>query len=226
MRLNPNRFPSVYDELVTFYPDYYRDIKEMQAILHAEGAIADGLVEAIDVIIDNSFILTARADMIERMEAFLEITPYTEDLEVRRQNILSYFIGFGHVSATMIKNLIRAFTQEESSVSFNTKDGNNNYILEIEIKKKHGVNPNWEAVYQLLDKRIPAHLNVSRVLLYPAPDVPLVVGIDIHSEDTIGEVVVPDFDFFTISVLTMPNGDWLTTPNGDILFYTERTDLL
>lgn len=223
--LNPNRYPSVYDELVSFYPDYYRDVKEMQAILHAEGAIADGLVEAIDIIIDNNFVLTAHEDMIKRLEAFLEITPYTDNLEERRNNILSYFVGFGHVSATMIKNLIRAFTQEDSSVSFSTKDANNNYILQIEIKKKHGVNPNWETIYKLLDNRIPAHIQMSRAVLYPAPDIPLVVGIDIHSKDVIGEVVVPDFDFSTITVLTMPNGDWLTTPDGDILFYTERTDV-
>ncbi len=225
MQLNPNRLPSVYDELVTFYPDFYRDVREMQAILRAEGAIADGLVQAIDIIIDNNFILTAHADLIERMEQFFEITPFTDNLEERRQTLLSYFIGFGHVSATMIKALIKAFTQEDSSVSFNMKDANDNYILQIEIKKKHGVNPNWENVYNLLDKRIPAHIQMSRVLIYPAPNIPLVVGIDIHSKDTIGVVTVPDFDFSTITVLTMPNGDWLTTPDGDILFYTERTDL-
>ena len=217
--LNPNRFTSVYDELISFYPDYYREIREMQAILRAQGALLDGIVEAIDVIIDNSFVTSATEDMIERLESFLEIVPYSSDLAERRQNVLSYFIGFGHVSATQIKALIRAFTKEDTSVSFNLKDNNDNYILELHIKKKHGVNPDWDVIYRLLDNRIPAHITTSRVLIYPAPELGLYVGMTIRSEETVGEVTVPDFDFSTIGVLTTPDEEWLRTPDGDILYY-------
>ena len=88
--LNPNRFPSVYDELISFYPDYYLRIKEMQAILRAQGTLADGLVSAIDLIVDNNFIESAHLDMIERLETFLGISPMSNDLDERRQYIMSY----------------------------------------------------------------------------------------------------------------------------------------
>ena len=221
--LNPNRLPSVYDELITFYPDYYRRIKEMQAILQAQGALLDGLVSAIDLVIDNNFISTAHEDMIERLESYLGIAPLSNDLEERRQYIMSYFVGFGHISASSLKLLIRTFTKEDSTVSFSLKDGNNNYILEISIIKKHGVNPDWETLYKLIDNRIPAHISMLRDIVFPAPNLPLHVGLSIRSTENVGEFTVPDFDFSTINVLVTPDNDWLTMPNGDILYY-ERTD--
>lgn len=221
--LNPNRFPSVYDELISFYPDYYLRVKEMQAILRAQGTLADGLVSAIDLIVDNNFIESAHLDMIERLETFLGISPMSNDMDERRQYIMSYFIGFGHISASSLIRLIKTFTQEDSSVSFNLKDNNSNYILEISIKKKHGVNPDWETLYRLIDNRIPAHISMLRDIVFPSPNLPLHVGFSIRSTENVGEFTVPDFDFSTINVLVMPNGDWLTMPNGDILYY-ERTD--
>ena len=221
--LNPNRLPSVYDELITFYPDYYRRIKEMQAILQAQGALLDGLVSAIDLVIDNNFISTAHEDMIERLESYLGIAPLSNDLEERRQYIMSYFVGFGHISASSLKLLIRTFTKEDSTVSFSLKDGNNNYILEISIIKKHGVNPDWETLYKLIDNRIPAHISMLRDIVFPAPNIPLHVGFSIRSTENVGEFTVPDFDFSTINVLVTPDNDWLTMPNSDILYY-ERTD--
>ena len=220
--LNPNRLPSVYDELITFYPDYYRRVKEMQAILHAQGALMDGLVTAIDLIIDNNFIVSAHEDMIERLESYLGIAPLSNDLEERRQYIMSYFIGFGHISASSLKKLIRLFTQDDSWVSFSLKDNNNNYILKISIQKKHGVNPDWEALYKLIDNRIPAHISMSRNIIFPSPNLSLHVGFTLRTTENISTFTVPDFDFSTINVLTTPDDDWLTMPNGDILYY-ERT---
>ena len=219
--LNPNRYPTVYDELISFYPDYYRGIKEMQAILHAQGTILDGLVEAIDIIIDNNFITTAHEEMIERLEAFLEIVPLTNNLEDRRQNILSYFIGFGHISATKLKALIRAFTQEDSEITFSTKDENQNYILSITITKKQGVNPDWDILYNLLDNRIPAHIQTCRVIVYPAPSFNYVFGATILAQESYG-FTVPEYDFSDREFLETHGGALLRTHSGKFL-YRERT---
>lgn len=78
----------------------------MKAILQAQGAIADGIVEAIDKMLDDCFVVSASAEMIERLEAFLEITPRTSNLEERRQTILSYLVGFGKISASKLKSLL------------------------------------------------------------------------------------------------------------------------
>lgn len=224
--LNPNRFPSVYDELISFYPDYYLRVKEMQAVLRAQGTIADDLMSAIDLIVDNNFIESAHVDMIERLESFLGIYPMSTDLDDRRQYIMSYFIGFGHISATSLKRMIKTFTHEESSFSFALKDSNGNYVLEILIRKKHGVNPDWETLYRLIDNRIPAHINMIKVVEFPSPEMTLLFGLTVHTERDSEPIDVPDFDYTTINVLTMPNGDWLNTSQRETLYYniTEETE--
>lgn len=208
--LNPNRFSTEYDELISFYPDYYQKIKEMQAILRAQGAALDEIVKSIDVIIDNNFIQTASLGMIERLESFLGILSQTNDIETRRQNILSYFLGFGHISATKLKSLIRTFTQEDTIISFDTKDENGSYILSITISKKQGVNPDWDVLYKLLDNRIPAHIETCRVIVYPSPILNYCLGVAILTEEEIS-FTVTDYDF--------SNKDFLTDHEGVLLMY-------
>ena len=43
-------FPSSYHELITFYPRFYRDVLEMDAILRAEGWLIDGIEATRDLV--------------------------------------------------------------------------------------------------------------------------------------------------------------------------------
>ena len=222
MSLNPNRFPSVYDELQSFYPDYYQNVKEMQAILSAIGSAADGIVEAIDVVLDNNFILTADASMIQRLESFLGIKSLSDDIEDRRKYVLSFFTGFGKISATKLKALIKIFTLEEADISFLKKDSNNNYILEITIAKRNGINPDWSYLYDLLDRYIPAHITDYRLIVYPVP-ISTFFSATVNIIESYS-VSVPSGDFSGERYLAMPNGALLRSNNGALLYFEEQEE--
>ena len=83
-----NGYDSTFEELITFYPAFYREVREIRAILEAEGAITDKVIESINRVIDNSFIATADESMITRLEKFLGLpTDTSKSLEDRRQAV-------------------------------------------------------------------------------------------------------------------------------------------
>lgn len=51
--LYPNGFPSAYEELKTFYPVFYRDVFEMDAIWRAAGGGLDEIEDGVDAILHD-----------------------------------------------------------------------------------------------------------------------------------------------------------------------------
>ena len=56
MKFYEKYYASNYEELITYYPRFYRDVFEMVEILKAYGRIADNLENNIEQIFFNSFI--------------------------------------------------------------------------------------------------------------------------------------------------------------------------
>lgn len=153
--LYPDGFPSVYDELKTFYPVFYRDVFEMDAIWRVCGGGLDEVEDATDSVANNTFISLMDENAISLMETFLGITSTTKkDLETRRKLVASYFLGADHIGAPEIKEITSAFTSGECEVAF--KDG----TVYIHIKADINDTPATDDYYSILRKRIPAHLGV------------------------------------------------------------------
>lgn len=162
-----NGFASTYEEFVSFYPAFYRDVLEMKAILEANGRVCDTVIDTINGILENAFVNSADEATISRLEAFLNVTPTTESsLEERRRLVYSFFVGFGKMSASKIKETIRALTGADSSVSLEAIDdaGNNSLIIEFE----RGKNPeiNLDDINTVLSRKIPAHIAYETFLKY------------------------------------------------------------
>lgn len=68
MKFYQKYFKNNYEELLTYYPRYYREIFEMVEILKAHGKIADALEENIERVFLNNFILTADEKTIQIWE--------------------------------------------------------------------------------------------------------------------------------------------------------------
>ena len=97
--LYPNGFPSVYDELKTFYPVFYRDVFEMDAIWRTAGGKLDEIEAGVDAAANDTFISMMDAAALSDMEAFLDIAPNkNRTLEVRRKLVASYFVGANHIA--------------------------------------------------------------------------------------------------------------------------------
>ena len=154
-----NGFDSTYEELISFYPNFYRKIFELRAILEAYGRICDNVIDTINAVLDNSFIETVDETMTARLEKFLGIeADEKQTLEERRSLVYAHFVGFGKISASKIKEIIKAFTGADSTVSFKPTDdaGNNKLIIEIDRGKNAGVN--FAEINRTLASRLPAHI--------------------------------------------------------------------
>ena len=154
--LYPNGFPSAYEELKTFYPVFYRDVFEMDAIWRTCGGGLDEIEDDVDRVAGSTYISMMDEAALTQMEAFLSIPKdSSRTLEERRKLVGSYFLGTGHIGAPEIKEITRAFTEGECEVSFNGG------AVFIHIKADISDTPPADDYYFILRKKIPAHLGVN-----------------------------------------------------------------
>lgn len=154
--LYPNGFPDAYEELKTFYPVFYRDVFEMDAIWRTCGGGLDEIETNVDRVANSTFISMMDETALSRMEQFLGI-PFDSKrtLEERRSLAASYFLGTGHFGAPEIKELTRAFTDGKCTVSFGGG------VVYIHIKADISDTPQADDYYFMLRKKTPAHLGLN-----------------------------------------------------------------
>ena len=167
MGLYDNAWPHVYEEIKRFYPVWYRDVLEMDAIWRAQGIELDGVRATVEALIDNGYIMTADLRTIASLEAFLHINPTPEQtLQERRQVVATYVRGQDHIGAPEIKSIAGAFTSGVVDVDF--------ALGVISVMVSHPVTETFDidACRTLLLERIPTHLALALVeiisTMYPA----------------------------------------------------------
>ena len=153
-----NGFDNTYDELLTFYPIYYFDVFEMREILKAQGKILDAVKQYIDTAIKNNYVQDADEPTILRLERFLHI-PYdaAKTLEERRRMVLAFFVGFGKISATVIKSIIATFTDCPVEVDLPRDEDKNCYVRIFIPHNSDGV-AMFADINTILSVKIPTHL--------------------------------------------------------------------
>lgn len=160
-------FECCYDELITYYPVFYRDVREMRAILSAHGKISDDLQANIEQIVANSFIDSADEATITRLEAFLNLGLYkTRPLEERRRLVKSFFVGFGKVSASMLKEMVASYTNADVDIYFEAGDKTGNNFLYINFERGKESTLYMSDIEILLSKKVPAHLKYRTAVIY------------------------------------------------------------
>lgn len=158
MRLYDNAYPSTYEEIKTWYPVWYRDVLEMDALWRVWGGQLDEIQAGIIRAIDNNFIDYADAETLAKLEEFFHITydgPRT--LTERRNMIKAIILGQGHVGQKEIKELIAVFTDGEIEVELIGG------MVRITVTRDFGDNFNLYDCHFILDNRIPAHLALDMV---------------------------------------------------------------
>jgi len=145
-------YQSSFEELLSYYPRFYRDVYEMVAILQAQGRLLDGLETNIEQTFLNNFILTADAATIKTWENILGITykkPLT--LDQRKHVVIGRISGYGHIGEPEIRALIANYTDKPVTVDFMRG------ILSIVITGEVFDEAN---LLDTLLRRIPAHLGL------------------------------------------------------------------
>ena len=166
---------SNYDEMITFYPKFYYEVKEMIAVLKAEGKALDDFMENTEQVFNDCFIDLMDEQTVSNLEDFLNIHLYKQrTLEERKRLLKAFFAGHGPLSADLIKQTVSAYTGTEVEVYFLPIErtpgspvyeaGDNqlyiNYLRgEEEIFYLNDVDT-------LLSRLIPAHLQYRSALTY------------------------------------------------------------
>lgn len=150
MKFYNNTYASNYEELITYYPKYYRGVEEMEAILRYFGGICDDMEAQNEQAFLNNFILWADEATIKRWEDFLGIV-YDKplSLEQRRRVVLGRISGNGHIGEPEIRVIVAIYTDRPITVDF--KAG----VIYIDIDGEIFDEGN---LYDTLLGRIPAHL--------------------------------------------------------------------
>ncbi len=152
-------FANNYEELITYYPAFYQQVYEMQEILKAQGKLADGVEAGIERAYLNNFIDYADAETIGNLETFLKLDyNRTKELEVRRRIVKAHFVGNGKMSATLIKNMLQAYTKAEVDIRFEPFDEDGNNMLFIDFQRGVEETVYISDIINLFGRRIPAHI--------------------------------------------------------------------
>lgn len=148
-----NEQRSGYEELVSYYPIFYRDVREMDAILHICGRMLDGMASAMEAIVLNRFIDTMDEEATARMEVFLYLTGNRgRPLGERKRLIHALLVGHGKMSASKIKEVVQVFTGLPAEVDFIKE-----YIA-IRVPLAGDYQFSLTDIKSTLGKRMPAHL--------------------------------------------------------------------
>lgn len=150
MKFYERYYASNYDELITHYPRFYRDVYEMREILKAYGRITDVLEGQVEQAFFNHFILTADAETIKIYEDMLGIT-YKEKLTLdqRKRVVIARLIGANHIGEPEIREVISNYT--ENAVAIDFARGVITVVIDGEIFDETNL-------LNTLLRRIPAHL--------------------------------------------------------------------
>ena len=170
MKFYEKYYANNYEELITYYPRFYRDVFEMVEILKAHGRIADGMEGNIEQAYLNGFIDYADEATISKFEKFLEIGLNKDrTLEERRRLVKSYFVGFGKVSASLICQMISAYTNAPVTCRFEPFDEEGNNLLYIDFQRSDGETIYMSDILLLLSRKLPAHIAYRPEIVYRFP---------------------------------------------------------
>lgn len=167
MKFYEKYFGSNYEELITYYPRFYREVFEMVEILKAHGRIADEIEDNIEQTYLNAFIDYADEATIAKLEKFLMIgLNKSRTLEERMRLVKSYFVGFGKVSASMLEEMIQSYTGAAVESRFEPFDDEKNNMLYINFQRGDEPTLYMSDINLLLGKKIPAHIQWRAAVTY------------------------------------------------------------
>lgn len=159
MKFYNKYFENNYKELLTYYPRFYRDVFEMAELLKAHGRIADELEGNIEQTYLNCFIDYADEETLAKLEKFLMIGPLRGySLEARRRLVKSYFVGFGKVSAGMVREIVYSCTGMRAEVLFEPFDAERNNQLFINFEKEADPVAFLRDLRKIFNRKLPAHI--------------------------------------------------------------------
>lgn len=161
-----NDVRSGYEEIKSYYPTYYFDVKEMDANFKFSGWLADVMANGLELTVANQFVESMGEEMITRMEIFLSLTSNkSRPLEERRKMVSATLVGFGKMSGSRIKEVIKSFVDANVDVIFNDE-----YLTIVVARKAAEYTVIFmNDIESILGKQTPAHIARKIILSFSWP---------------------------------------------------------
>lgn len=106
-----NQQRSGYEEIASYSPCYYRNIKEMDAVFRLAGWITDLMARDMENMVAFQFLKYMDDESLTRYEAFLGIAvDVSKTIDERKEYISAVLIGSGKISADKIAALVNQFS--------------------------------------------------------------------------------------------------------------------
>jgi len=152
-------YDTTYEEIVVFSPDYYTEVKEIQAVYKTEGDLIDDVKAGIEKVFGNCYIDTMDEATIAMLEVFLHIHLHGQrTLEERRKLVKSYFVGAGKMSASLLSDIIGTYTGSKSKCEFKSCDAQGNNKLYIDTERGSETSFYASDIMELIGAKLPAHI--------------------------------------------------------------------
>lgn len=142
-------------DLVSYFPPYLKEFKEMTVALEAENPEFVLVWTAADRILNNAFISTADEYGISRFETLLKILPSAEDtLESRRARVMArWFNTIPYTWRVLLDKLISLCGENNFTIEKYFADG---YLIKLQVALD--LYGQVEELEHLLDTILPANL--------------------------------------------------------------------
>ncbi|MBE6846245.1 MAG: DUF2313 domain-containing protein [Ruminococcus sp.] len=148
-----------FEELLSMYPSYYSNVYEMLEILKAHGRLSDQLKTDIQQVFFNQFINEADSNAISEFERILNLNSSSKSLDERRRIVKACLTSSGQLSASMITDIIKAYTDADATITFEQEAYMVDFhTLTINAERGGGDVINISEVIKLISNKIPAHI--------------------------------------------------------------------
>lgn len=160
-----NRLRSGYDEVFSYGPYFFKDIKDLDASLKFAGNTLDTMAEKLELLMRNQFIVSADEETIYRYEEWLGIEHDSgKSLSDRRKKVKLLWNGGEKLNGELIKSLVKSYTgcDEDPIIIMTTK-----LTIKAQITESNLVYMN--DLLEQLDKMKPAHILIEMLLDIAVP---------------------------------------------------------
>ena len=159
MRFLDNTPESYYEELRSYFPSWYSDVTEMDAIWRVTGEMLDQFKADLREAAKALSIPTYEADTIREIQEWAGASYNTEmSDEVIRTLFFLQIAGFGKCSRSKIIRLLKQLLGTEADVTLEDYDAEHNQKLKIVIDISESDAWDPDDIETLLERIVPAHI--------------------------------------------------------------------
>ncbi len=152
-----NQQRSGYEEIASYSPSYYRNIKEMDAVFQLAGWLIDLMAQDMENMVAFQFLKYMDDETLTRYEAFLGMaTDRSKTLDERKDYVSAVLIGSGKVSADKISGLVNQFSGCMCDNIVLVED-----MLHIRIATYEDMRLKLrDEIHDLIRQKVPSHIEI------------------------------------------------------------------